>query len=55
VENLALEESKEETEELSCGDDADSPSSEGPSQVSCGLKESISDLASREADHLHLE
>ncbi|XP_075272713.1 geminin isoform X1 [Opisthocomus hoazin] len=55
VENLALEEPKEETEELSCGDDADSPSSERPSQVLCGLKESISDLASREADHLHLE
>ncbi|KAM6349781.1 geminin isoform 1-T2 [Podargus strigoides] len=48
---LALEESEQENEEPSCGDDADSPSEEGPSQVSCGLRES----ASKEADNLQLE
>ncbi|XP_074679512.1 geminin isoform X2 [Strix aluco] len=53
--SLALEESKQENEELNCGDDADSTSSEGPSQVSCGLRESISDLASKEANNLQLE
>ncbi|XP_009469564.1 PREDICTED: geminin [Nipponia nippon] len=55
LESLALEESKQENEELSCGDDADSPSEEGPSQVSCDLRESISDLASEEVNHLQLE
>ncbi|XP_009708437.1 PREDICTED: geminin [Cariama cristata] len=54
LKSLALEESKQENEELNCGDDADS-SSEGLSQVSCGLRESISDLASKEADNLQLE
>ncbi|NXJ59128.1 GEMI protein, partial [Rostratula benghalensis] len=44
--SLALKESKQEK-----GDDADSASSEGPSQVSCGLRESISDLASKEVCH----
>ncbi|NXQ79493.1 GEMI protein, partial [Nyctibius grandis] len=50
LKSLALEESEQENEELNCGDDADSTSEEGPSQVSCGLKESISDLASKEAN-----
>ncbi|NXT94019.1 GEMI protein, partial [Anhinga rufa] len=48
--SLALEESKQEGG-LDCGDDADSTSEEGPSQLSCGLRESISDLASKEANH----
>ncbi|XP_010173070.1 geminin [Antrostomus carolinensis] len=52
--SLALDESKQENEELNCGDDADSTSEEQPSQVSCGLKESISDLASKEANNLQL-
>ncbi|NXQ97216.1 GEMI protein, partial [Sagittarius serpentarius] len=51
LKSLALEESKQENEELNCGDDADSPCEEGSSQVSCGLRESISDLASKEANH----
>ncbi|KAM6104444.1 geminin isoform 2-T2 [Theristicus caerulescens] len=55
LKSLALEESKQEDEELNCGDDADSPSEEGPLQVSCDLRESISDLASEEANHLQLE
>ncbi|XP_052644433.1 geminin isoform X2 [Harpia harpyja] len=55
LKSLALEESKQENEELNCGDDADSTSEEGPSQVSCGLRESILDLASKEASHLQLE
>ncbi|XP_009576525.1 PREDICTED: geminin [Fulmarus glacialis] len=55
LKSLALEESKEENEELNCGDDADSASEEGPSQVSCGLRESVSDLASKEANNLQLE
>ncbi|XP_068253234.1 geminin [Nyctibius grandis] len=55
LKSLALEESEQENEELNCGDDADSTSEEGPSQVSCGLKESISDLASKEANNLQLE
>ncbi|NXG68282.1 GEMI protein, partial [Baryphthengus martii] len=49
--SLALEESKQENEELKCGDNAESTSSEGPSQVLCGLRESVSDLASKEAKH----
>ncbi|NXF95317.1 GEMI protein, partial [Eubucco bourcierii] len=44
LESLALEESKEGNEVLS----ADSTSEERPSQVSCVLRESISDLASKE-------
>ncbi|NXS44158.1 GEMI protein, partial [Balaeniceps rex] len=39
LKSLALEESKQENEELNCGDDAESTSEEGPSQVSCGLRE----------------
>ncbi|NXX45164.1 GEMI protein, partial [Tricholaema leucomelas] len=50
LESWAVEESKEGNEVLSCGDDADSTSEERPSQVSCGLRESISDLASKEAN-----
>ncbi|NXW66475.1 GEMI protein, partial [Eurystomus gularis] len=49
LKSLALEESKQD-EELGCGGDADS-ASEGPSQVLCGSRESISDLASKEASH----
>ncbi|XP_069634938.1 geminin isoform X2 [Haliaeetus albicilla] len=55
LKSLALEESKQENEELNCGDDADSTPEEGPSQVSCGLRESILDLASKEASDLQLE
>uniref|UniRef100_A0A8C0BTD2 Geminin DNA replication inhibitor n=1 Tax=Buteo japonicus TaxID=224669 RepID=A0A8C0BTD2_9AVES len=55
LKSLALEESKQENEELSCGDDADSIPEEGPSQVSCDLRESILDLASKEASDLQLE
>ncbi|KAF1676468.1 GEMI protein, partial [Pygoscelis papua] len=52
LESLALEEPKQENEEFNCGDDdEDSTSEEGPSQVSCGLRESISDLASKETNH----
>ncbi|KAF1604599.1 Geminin, partial [Eudyptes chrysolophus] len=51
LESLALEEPKQENEEFNCGDDADSTSEEGPSQVSCGLRKSIADLASKEANH----
>ncbi|NWS70193.1 GEMI protein, partial [Crotophaga sulcirostris] len=51
LKNLALEGSEQENEVLNCGDDADSPSREGPAQISCGLRESISDLASKEANH----
>ncbi|KAM9303424.1 geminin isoform 2-T2 [Morus bassanus] len=55
LKSLALEESKRE-EELNCGENAGSTSEEGPSQVSCGLREeNISDLASKEANHLQLE
>ncbi|XP_054237622.1 geminin [Indicator indicator] len=54
LESWALEEAKEGNEELSCGNDGDSTSEERPSQVSCVLKESISDLASKEAN-LQLE
>ncbi|NXI34776.1 GEMI protein, partial [Galbula dea] len=46
--SLALEESKQENEELDCGDDAES-TSEGLSEVSCGLRKR-SDLASKEAN-----
>uniref|UniRef100_A0A8C2T5K5 Geminin n=1 Tax=Coturnix japonica TaxID=93934 RepID=A0A8C2T5K5_COTJA len=48
---LALDESNQENEELNLGGDADSTSSEGPSQVSCGLKKGVSDLASREGNY----
>ncbi|NXS53908.1 GEMI protein, partial [Brachypteracias leptosomus] len=50
LKSLALEESKQ-NEELNHGDDADSTSEEGPTQVSCGSRESLSDLASKEASH----
>ncbi|NXP46167.1 GEMI protein, partial [Heliornis fulica] len=48
LQSLAVEESKQENEELNCRDDADSMSEEGPAQVSCGLRECISDLPSKE-------
>ncbi|XP_061851950.1 geminin isoform X2 [Colius striatus] len=51
----SLSESKEENEELNCGGNADSLSEEGPSQVSCGFRESISHLASKEENNLQLE
>ncbi|XP_032037873.1 geminin [Aythya fuligula] len=51
LKSLALEESKEENEEFNPGDDADSTSEEGPLQVSCGLRESISDDTSGEAKY----
>ncbi|NXL50584.1 GEMI protein, partial [Podilymbus podiceps] len=51
LESLALEESKPESEELNCGDDVDSTTEEGPAQISCDLGESISDIASKEADN----
>ncbi|NWU95407.1 GEMI protein, partial [Upupa epops] len=46
LQSLSVEESKQENEELK--DDAGSASEEGPSQVSCDLEESLSDLASKE-------
>ncbi|XP_009996593.1 PREDICTED: geminin [Chaetura pelagica] len=52
--NLALEKSELENEEINCGDNADS-TSEGPSQESCGLKEGMSDLAPKEENNLQLE
>lgn len=55
LESLALEESKEENEEFNPGDDADSTSEEGPLQVSCGLRESVSDDTSGEAKYWQLE
>ncbi|XP_063182465.1 geminin isoform X2 [Chroicocephalus ridibundus] len=55
LKSLALEEFKQENEDLKCGGDAETTSEEGPSQVSCGLRESISDLASKEACNLQLE
>ncbi|NWI96886.1 GEMI protein, partial [Pitta sordida] len=51
LESLAVEESRQENEEHNCGDEADSPSEEGPSQVSSGLRENKLDLASKEANH----
>ncbi|NXA10000.1 GEMI protein, partial [Sapayoa aenigma] len=51
LESLAVEESKQENEEHNCGDEADSSSEEGPSQVSSGLRENKSDIASKEASH----
>ncbi|NXO16343.1 GEMI protein, partial [Oriolus oriolus] len=50
LESLALEESRQENEEHNCGDEADSPSEEGPSQVLSGLRENRSDLSSKEAN-----
>ncbi|KAM6088382.1 geminin isoform 1-T2 [Chlamydotis macqueenii] len=55
LESLALEEYEQENEELNCGDNADSSSEEGLTQASSGLRESILDLASKEADNLQLE
>ncbi|XP_017668712.1 PREDICTED: geminin isoform X1 [Lepidothrix coronata] len=49
LENLTLEESRQKNEEQNCGDE------EGLSQVSSGLGENRSDLASKEANHLQLE
>ncbi|NXY22736.1 GEMI protein, partial [Atrichornis clamosus] len=51
LESLALEESRQENEELKCEDETDSPSEEGPSQVLSGLRENRSDLPSKEANH----
>ncbi|NXB10819.1 GEMI protein, partial [Cnemophilus loriae] len=51
LESLALEESRQENEEHNCGDEADGPSEEGPSQVLSGLGENRSDLPSKEASH----
>ncbi|NWV79631.1 GEMI protein, partial [Dasyornis broadbenti] len=50
-ESLALEEFRQENEEHNCGDEADSPSEEGPSQASSCLRENRSDLPSKEASH----
>ncbi|XP_005153648.3 geminin [Melopsittacus undulatus] len=47
LESLSLKQSKQENEELNCADDAGSASEEGPSQI-CGVRGSISDLASKE-------
>ncbi|XP_030827723.1 geminin isoform X2 [Camarhynchus parvulus] len=55
LESLALEESRQENEEHNCGDEADSPSEEEPSQVFSGLRENRSDLPSKEASYLQLE
>ncbi|XP_048145119.1 geminin, partial [Corvus hawaiiensis] len=55
LESLALEESRQENEEHNCGEEADSPSEEGPSQVLSGLRENRSDPSSKEANHLQLE
>nr|XP_002191235.5 geminin [Taeniopygia guttata]XP_012427327.4 geminin [Taeniopygia guttata]XP_041570611.1 geminin [Taeniopygia guttata] len=55
LESLALEESRQENEEHNCGDEADSPSEEEPSQVLSGLRENRSDLPSKEASHVQLE
>ncbi|NXI23781.1 GEMI protein, partial [Sterrhoptilus dennistouni] len=51
LEDLALEESRQENEEHNCGDEADSPSEEEPSQVLSGLRETRSDLPSKETSH----
>ncbi|NXB27077.1 GEMI protein, partial [Rhagologus leucostigma] len=51
LESLALEESRQEDEEHNCGDETNSPSEEGPSQVLSGLRENRSDLSSKEANH----
>ncbi|NWT87626.1 GEMI protein, partial [Lanius ludovicianus] len=51
LESLALEESRQENEEHNCGEEADSPSEEGPSQVLSGLRENRSDHSSKEANH----
>ncbi|XP_071409245.1 geminin [Pithys albifrons albifrons] len=55
LENLTLEESRQENEEHNCEDEADSPSEEGLSQVSSGLGENRSTLTSKEANYLQLE
>ncbi|XP_039566919.1 geminin isoform X2 [Passer montanus] len=55
LESLALEESRQENEEHNCGDKADSPSEEEPSQVLSGLRENRSDPPSKETSHLQLE
>ncbi|NWR49786.1 GEMI protein, partial [Regulus satrapa] len=52
LESLALEEdSRQESEEHNCGDEADSLSEEEPSQVLSGLRENGSDLPSKEPSH----
>ncbi|NWY67984.1 GEMI protein, partial [Erithacus rubecula] len=51
LESLALEESRQENEEHDCGDEADNPSEEEPSEILSGLRENRSDLPSEEASH----
>ncbi|XP_005041855.1 PREDICTED: geminin [Ficedula albicollis] len=48
----ALEESRQENEEHNCGDEADNPSEEEPSELLSGLRENRSDVPSEEASHL---
>ncbi|XP_056339806.1 geminin [Oenanthe melanoleuca] len=55
LESLALEESRQENEERNCGDEADNPSEEEPSEVLSGLRENRSDVPSEEASRLQLE
>ncbi|NXO00702.1 GEMI protein, partial [Rhinopomastus cyanomelas] len=50
LQSLSVEESEHENEEPKSGDDADSASEEGPSQVPCGLGNSLSDPPSKEAN-----
>ncbi|NXL90177.1 GEMI protein, partial [Alectura lathami] len=51
LKSLALEESNQENEELNPGDEADSTCEEGPLQASCGLRKSVSDPATSEANY----
>ncbi|NXM88374.1 GEMI protein, partial [Oenanthe oenanthe] len=51
LESLALEESRQENEEHDCGDEADKPSEEEPSEVLSDLRENRSDVPSEEASH----
>ncbi|NXK07684.1 GEMI protein, partial [Herpetotheres cachinnans] len=51
LQSLDIQESKQENDELNCGDDAESTSEEGPSQVSCGLRGDMSDHASKEGNN----
>ncbi|NXD35276.1 GEMI protein, partial [Copsychus sechellarum] len=51
LESLALEESRQENEEHNCGDEADNPTEEKPSEVLSVLGENRSDLPSEEASH----
>ncbi|XP_065609184.1 geminin isoform X1 [Cyrtonyx montezumae] len=51
LESLALDESNKKNEEFNLGGDGESTSLEGPSQVSCDLRKSASDLASSEGNY----